>query len=116
MTRVDWQRTANDSIFGRYFLSDYSQPSYYTVGNLLSSSGVGLADRVQTVAIGDTRVIGAHMESIRCVSAFDRTATVRASNPGIPTLCQLGMNATCQVPNQLSAYIKNTPGKPWLRL
>ncbi len=109
VTRVDWQRTANDSIFGRYFLADYSQPSYYTVGNLLSSSGVGLADRVQTVAIGDTRIIGAHgINTLRL--AFDRTATVRASNPGIPTLCQLGMNATCQVQNQISAYIKNTPG------
>jgi hypothetical protein len=109
VTRVDWQRTANDAIFGRYFLSNYSNPSYYTVGNLLSSSGVGIAARVQTVAIGDTHIVGSHgINTLRL--AFDRTATVRTSNAGIPTLCSLGMNATCPVANQISAYIKNTPG------
>ena len=59
--RVDWERTQNDTIFGRYFITKYTQPSYYTAGNLFSSSGTGLSDQIQTVAIGDTRLIGAHI-------------------------------------------------------
>ena len=90
--RVDWERTSNDTIFGRYFITKYTQPSYYTTGNLFSSSGTGLSDQIQTVAIGDTRLIGAHIiNTVRL--AFDRTATQRTSNAGIPTICQLGAAA-----------------------
>lgn len=108
--RVDWQRTQNDSIFGRYFLARYVQPSYYTPGNLFSSSGTGLSDQIQTVAIGDTYILGAHgINNLRL--SFDRTATERTSNPGIPTLCSLGMNATCPVSNFLNiAGVKLAPG------
>jgi hypothetical protein len=109
VTRVDWQRSEKDSIFARYYITDYSQPSYYDKGNLYSSSGVGLADRIQTVSIGDTYLFNPNMINTLRLS-FARTATVRASNAGIPTLCQLGMNATCPIANQLSAYYKNTPG------
>jgi hypothetical protein len=106
--RVDWQRTAKDSIFGRYYFTHYVQPSQFTSGNLLSTSGVGLADFIQTVAIGDTYIVGTHgVNTLRL--SFDRTATVRASNPQIPTLCSLGMNASCPVANQISAY-KAAPG------
>ena len=107
--RVDWERTQNDTIFGRYFITKYTQPSYYTAGNLFSSSGTGLGDQIQTVAIGDTRVIGAHIiNTVRL--AFDRTATQRTSNPGIPTICQLGAVATCPIANFINVYYKNTPG------
>ena len=107
--RVDWERTQNDTIFGRYFITKYTQPSYYTVGNLFSSSATGLSDQIQTVAIGDTRVIGAHIiNTVRL--AFDRTATQRTSNPGIPTICQLGAAATCPIANFINVYYKNTPG------
>lgn len=107
--RADWERTSNDTIFGRYFVAHYGQPSSYAPGNLFSSSGTGLNDQVQTVAIGDTRVIGAHIINTVRLS-FDRTATQRTSNPGIPTICQLGMNATCPIANFVNAYYKNTPG------
>ena len=109
VTRIDWARTPTDTIFGRYFVAHYGQPSAYTAGNLFSSSGTGLNDQVQTVAIGDTRVVGAHIINT-VVLAFDRTATQRTSNSGIPTICQLGMNATCPIANFVNEYYKNTPG------
>ena len=107
--RVDWQRTQNDTIFGRYFVAHYTQPSYFTAGNLFSSSGTGLGDQIQTIAIGDTRIFGAHIINTVRLS-FDRTATERTSNPEIPTICQLGMNATCPIANFGNYYYKNTPG------
>jgi hypothetical protein len=109
--RVDWQRTAKDSIFGRYYFTftHYTQPSLYTAGNVLSSSGVGLADFIQTVAIGDTYLFRSARNQ-HTATLFRCTATVRASNPGIPSLCSLGMNATCPVVNQFYAYNASRPG------
>lgn len=106
--RGDWQRTSNDSIFGRYFLAHYAQPSAYAPGNLFSSSGTGLDDQVQTIALGDTHVFGTHVINTVRLS-FDRTATQRTSNSGIPTICSLGMNATCPIANFIN-ILKNTPG------
>jgi len=101
--RLDWQRTAKDSLFARYYFTRFVQPSQFTNGNLLSSSGVGLSDLVQTLVLGDTHIVGSHgLNTLR--GTFDRTATVRTSNPGIPNLCSLGMQATCPLVNQISAY------------
>ncbi len=96
--RSDWQRNQNDTIFLRYFISDYTlQPSYQT-GNILSASAPGLSDRAQSVDIGDTHVFSSRLiNSLRL--SFARTATVRTSPPGIPTWTQLGVAATTQVAN-----------------
>lgn len=103
VARADWQRTDNDMIFARYFIADYSLLSYLQPGNLLSTSGVGLADRVQNLSLGDTHILSPQMiSSFRLY--FGRTATVRTSNPGVPTLCDLGMGATCGVPHQLGVF------------
>jgi Carboxypeptidase regulatory-like domain len=109
VTRVDWQRNDKDNVFARYYITDYSNPSYYTTGNIYSSSGVGLADRIQTVSIGDTYVLSPKaINTLRLT--FARTATVRTSNSGVPTICQLGMNATCPIANMINVFYKNTPG------
>jgi hypothetical protein len=106
--RVDWQRTQSDTIFARYFIAKYSQPSAFSKGDLFSSSGVGLADQIQTASIGDTHIFGMHLINTFRLT-FDRTANQRTSNPGVPTICQLGMNATCPIANHINV-VKNTPG------
>jgi hypothetical protein len=98
--RVDWQRTSSDTIFGRYFISKYSQPSYYTAGNIFSSSGVGSADQIQNVAIGDTHVLSVHAIYTARLS-FARTSTQRTSNAAIPTLCSIGVNVSCPVAHDI---------------
>jgi len=108
VARVDWQHTANDALFIRYFITDYAQPDYYQPGNLINNTGPGLADRVQNVVIGDTHTISATMVNTATLN-FGRTADVRTSVPQIPNLCTLGMNATCPLPNYLS-YDFSAPG------
>ncbi len=58
VARVDWQRTTNDTLFIRYFVTDYAQPDYYQPGNLINNTGPGLADRYQSIVIGDTHLLG----------------------------------------------------------
>jgi Carboxypeptidase regulatory-like domain len=99
LARIDWQHTQNDRIFARYYITNYTLLSSITGGNLLTTSGVGQAARVQNVALGDT-----HILSPRVVSSFrlyfGRTATQRTGNPKFQTICALGVMATCGVPEQ----------------
>jgi hypothetical protein len=96
--RGDWQRTQNDTIFMRYFITNYTLLPYYAPGNILSAGAPGLSDRAQSVDIGDTHILGPQLISSLRLS-FDRTATVRTSPNGIPTWSQLGSNVTSQVAN-----------------
>jgi hypothetical protein len=111
--RGDWERTQNDSIFLRYFITNYTLSPGYPNHNYLAIVQ-GLADRVQTVAIGDTHILGpGFISSLRL--AFLRTAVVRTSPNGIPTWTQLGSAVTTQVANytgqnSISGYF--SPGAP----
>jgi hypothetical protein len=108
VAKVDWQRTDKDAIFFRYFISDYSNPMFYVPTNLENTSGVGLADRVQNVVIGDTRTLGSAMIDTFRLN-WSRTATVRTSNDAITNICALGAMATCPLQNNL-AFDFSEPG------
>ena len=111
--RTDWQRTPSDSIFARYFITNYTNLSNPSVpGNILSLNGLSLYDRVQNIAIGDT-----HLLSPMIISTFridyNRTSTQRAENPTVPTLCQEGMAATCTVAHEMSALYLEPGYQGW---
>ena len=106
--RVDWQRTDKDALFFRYFISDYSNPLFYVPTNLENTSGVGLADRVQNVVIGDTHTLSPTMINTARLN-WSRTATVRTSNSTITNICALGALATCPLQNNL-AFDFSEPG------
>ncbi len=101
IARADWQRTANDSIFFRYFVADYSQAAYSDPKNLLASvTSPGLADRVSSAMLGDTYVLNpSTVSSLRL--SFSRSAIFRTNAPGVPTMQQLGSNIYAPVPNYL---------------
>jgi hypothetical protein len=117
VSRIDWQRTQNDHIFGSYFITNYTLATYYPKGNLLAASAPGLDDRVQNIVLGDTHILSPTMISSLRLS-FERTATVRSEAPGIPTWQALGSNVTTQWPdylgqNSVSGYFGLTiPGFP----
>lgn len=114
VVRTDWQRTGNDTIFARYFITDYSSlSSEETPGQLLSINGIGLADRVQNVSIGDTHILSPQMISSFRIN-FLRTATQRLGNPNVPNLCSLGMtNATCPTPHIFSSLYSEPGNQGW---
>lgn len=105
--RVDWQQSAKNSVFARYFITNYSLlPTLSNPATILSANGVGLADRVQNIALGDTYIATpAIISSFRL--DYNRTATQRLGNPKIPNLCTLGLMGTCPTPNiQQSLYLE----------
>jgi hypothetical protein len=115
VTRIDWQRTANDSIFARYFVTDYGLQAYYDKSNLLTAASPGLRDRVQSFILGDTYLISPRaVNSFR--ASFSRSAVQRIGADGVPTMAQLGSNVYSPIPNytgqiQISGYF-NTGAIP----
>src|SRR5262245_51063378 len=53
MSRVDWRRNSNDSLFVRYYISDANLKAYTDPTNVLNTR-IGLPDRAQSLIIGDT--------------------------------------------------------------
>jgi len=113
--RFDWQRNQNDTVFARYFITNYTLLPYFANHNILTSSNTGYADRAQSIAFGDTHIFSPQLISSLRV-AFLRTGVVRALAKGIPTWVQLGSNQTTQYANfirgSISGYFTPTNGAP----
>ncbi|MBV9294266.1 MAG: TonB-dependent receptor, partial [Acidobacteriaceae bacterium] len=98
VSRVDWQASQNNSLFFRYFITDYALNAFYDKTNLLTAANPGLADRVQSADVGDTYLINAKtVSSLRLT--YSRTAVQRLGASGVPNFTQLGSNVFSPIPN-----------------
>ena len=52
--RVDYTFNQKHSIFGRYFITSYDMPSYFSPTNILLTTSAGNNERVQSFTLGDT--------------------------------------------------------------
>lgn len=118
VARVDWVRTPRNTIFGRYFILDFSNPAVYTT-NLLTLTRPSLLDRSQSVVIGDQMTIAPTIiNSIHFTYA--RLAIHRSNPTNMPSPTAEGINIYDASPNfsyiQLSNYFtigggSNAPAK-----
>jgi hypothetical protein len=56
--RIDYQRTADDTIFGRYMATAYAQPT--DMSDTVLSIQLGVDDLAHSLAVGDTHVFGSN--------------------------------------------------------
>ena len=75
--RVDYNQSEKHSVFGRYFYSDYSNPPVFNGKNALTTSKAGVADRSQSITLGDNYSIRPNL-----LSSFHATATRLAVTRG----------------------------------
>jgi len=105
VVRTDWQRSTNDTVFVRYFITDYYLEPFYDKTNLLTAANPGLLDRVQSLSLGDTHLISSRMvNSFR--ASYSRSAIQRVGAAGVPTMAQLGSSVYSPIANytgQISA-------------
>lgn len=98
VVKADWRHTNKDSIFVRYFITDYALDAFYDKSNLLTAGTAGLLDRVQSAIVGDTYLINS-----RTISAFRaslaRSAIQRIGADGVPNMAQLGSNVYSPIQN-----------------
>lgn len=104
--RVDYTMSARHTIFGRYFLTNYNAPAYFSPSNLLLTTIAGNDERVQSFTLGDTFIITPKM-----VNTFHGTYARRRNNRG-PTAGginanTIGINMYTYVPNDFRLTITN---------
>ncbi|WP_238398391.1 TonB-dependent receptor [Edaphobacter sp. 12200R-103] len=104
--RIDYTFSQRHSLFGRYFLTNYNLPSYYSQTNILLTTVPGNDMRVQSFTLGDTFIFTPHM-----VNTFHGTYSRRRNNRG-PTAGginanTLGVNIFLYAPVDLRMSITN---------
>jgi hypothetical protein len=89
--RLDWVQSQRNTIFGRYFIDDYSNPAVDASENLLVTTRAGLQQRAQSVVLGDSFSITPSLFNSFHLG-FVRLAVNRAQSPGMPSPSTLGVN------------------------
>jgi hypothetical protein len=93
VVRSDYQMSGSQRVFGRYYIANYDRlPSYDGTNVLLSTgTGLGLDNRVQTLAFGHDWVVSPHVVAATRFS-FQRSRILRIQGDSLPTWTQLGSN------------------------
>ena len=108
VSRVDWQLTGSQSMFARYFFTDYQKPPYLK-DNLLTVStdaSAGLKARAQTAVIGHTFTLSSNTVSV-FRAGYTRSSVIRYTPKNLPSPAKLGANVVEQVPNYLNISVTN---------
>ena len=104
--RIDWVRNSKHSLFGRYFMAQYSNPSVYDGKNLLTTTQPGNLERVQTITLGDTYSFNpTTLNSIHFTFSRRRDNRGPAANQISPA--DLGIDIYSRVPNFLLVTVSN---------
>ncbi len=103
--RMDWVENAKHTLYGRYFITDYANPAYYT-NNILTTTRSGLNERGQSLTLGDQYIF-----SPTVFNAFHATAARLISNrspsPNMPNPVSLGSNMTNFYPHFVDLSVTN---------
>ncbi len=102
--RVDYQLSANRSLFGRYMASRDKKPSAYgTTGNVLTTRIPSIDNLAQSLTLGDTTVFGSSMvNALRF--AWNRTAVNRDNDPYFDPP-SLGIKASTYIPGTMIVVV-----------
>lgn len=103
--RVDWLQSTKHSIFSRYFFADYNNPWSYN-GDLLTTTRAGLAERTQSIVLGDQYTITP--STVNAVHlTFARLAIHRTAPDTMPNPVSLGVNMFNIYPNFTDLSVTN---------
>ena len=100
ISRIDWQQSAKNTIFGRYFITDFSDAPVYDGVNLLTTTKPGQLARNQSLVIGDSYSLNASMVNSIHVAA-NRMAIFRGPAANVPNPQALGINVPSPVADNL---------------
>lgn len=98
--RIDYVRSPKQTIFGRYFVTDYRNPANWDPQNILVTATAGNLERSQSATIGDTYTITPHVVN-SFHTTFTRRRDNRGPNPQDINANTLGVNIATFVPNDL---------------
>lgn len=105
IARIDWTATTKQTVFGRYYLTHFTQPGTFA-GNLLNTQNPTLDDRVQSFTLGHTYTLTSSL-----VSSFHlgwtRNIVIRDIAPDVINPNTLGIQSYAPIKNYLYMNISN---------
>lgn len=104
--RMDWNQSSRNTLFGRYFVTDFRDPPVFDGANLLTTTKAGQFARNQSLVLGDTFTLSSTMVNSIHATA-NRMAIFRGPSAGVPTPAQLGINVPSPVSTALVISISN---------
>ena len=97
--RVDWNKSANQNLFVRYYITHYFQSGFFN-NNLLNTVNPQLNDQEQSLTLGHNYTIGSNL-----VNSFHASGTRSFINRGqvssLITPKTVGINVSTPVPNYI---------------
>jgi hypothetical protein len=97
--RIDWNANAKQTIFGRYFLTHFTQPGFFN-NNLLLTQNPSLNDQAQSFTLGHTYTISSNLvNSLRINGTRNFITRGTASNLINPT--NVGIQVSSPIKNYL---------------
>jgi carboxypeptidase family protein/TonB-dependent receptor-like protein len=105
VTKIDYQRSANHSLFGRYMVTFHKQgvPLSDNILTQTHQTSVGLNNWASSAAFGDTRVFGSNAVNAFRVT-FNRTSVDRFNVPAVEP-ADLGIKASSYEPHRMNVNI-----------
>jgi hypothetical protein len=103
--RIDWTATAKQTVFGRYYLTHFTQPPIFD-GNLLNTQNPGLDDRVQSFTLGHTYTLTSSLVSSLHLG-WTRNIVSRNIAEDVITPNTLGIQSYAPIKNYLYMNISN---------
>jgi hypothetical protein len=98
--RIDWVQNTKHTLYGRYFIVDYSNPPTFNGTNLLTTTQPGNLERAQSVTIGDNYVFNPNtLNAIHLT--FNRIRDNRGPTDTPINWTMLGSDMYSAVPNFL---------------
>ncbi len=101
--RIDWTINQNQTLFGRYFLTHFTQPGFFG-GNLLYTANPALNDQAQSFTLGHTYTISSSLVNSVHISGT-RNFITRAADAGLINPTDVGIAVSTPVKNYLYVTI-----------
>jgi hypothetical protein len=98
--RGDWERSKRQTVFGRYFATNYRNPATFDGTHILSTARPGVVDLAQNVVVGDTYVFGAGVVNAAHFR-FSRTRINRGAPANLINPADIGVKLNPLVKNFL---------------
>jgi hypothetical protein len=102
--RVDWIATPRNTVYGRFFVADYDNPTIYT-NNILTTTRSGLEERATSAVAADQYSTASFVNAFH--ATYNRLINNRAVSPQMPNLVGLGSNMFNGYPHFVDLTVSN---------
>src|SRR5262249_12220328 len=107
VARVDWNINAKHTLYGRYFVDDYTLAAFFDPHDILVTSTTGNVERAQTFVLGDTYTFNPNIVNAFHFT-FGRRGNDRGPNANGINAAKLGVQNFYQgTPNFLQVAVNN---------